>query len=105
MPEGDGRKPDKPTPPNLKMPPRGIMSWMLFLALALMLVVLLGFGTVVAQEPDPSLLTLDRIFTAREFMTLRFGLTIQWLKNGESYTVLEPSDFRVEKKSIVLYNI
>jgi cell division protease FtsH len=44
MPEGDGRKPEKPTPPNLKMPPRGIMSWMLFLALALMLVVLLGKG-------------------------------------------------------------
>lgn len=42
MPSGSGQRPDKPTPPNLKMPPRGLMSWMVFLALAVMLVVLLG---------------------------------------------------------------
>ena len=47
MPEGNGQGPDKqqnrtrPSGPNLKMPSRGIVSWMVFLAVALMLVVFL----------------------------------------------------------------
>ena len=46
MPEGDGNKPERPEPPrpggpNMRMPSRGIVSWMMFLALALLLVVML----------------------------------------------------------------
>ncbi len=53
MPNSDGQGPDKKgTPPNLKMPPRGLMSWMLFLALALMLVVMLSKGVDNAEEID-----------------------------------------------------
>jgi cell division protease FtsH len=47
MPPGEGSGPDKPSNrprgggPSLKLPSRGILSWMIFLGLALMLVVLL----------------------------------------------------------------
>ena len=42
-----------------------------------------------AQQPDPALVTLDRIFDSRDFQLERFGLA-RWL--GEAaYTTLEPS--------------
>jgi len=52
MPNGDGPKPDKKPTPNLRMPPRGLVSWMLFLAMALMLVVLMGKSVNSAREID-----------------------------------------------------
>ena len=60
MSEGEGPGPDKPGDrpkpggPNLKMPSRGIVSWMAFLALALMLVVLLTSGVSRPQRIDIS---------------------------------------------------
>jgi len=42
MPNGEGKRPEKPGTPNLKMPPRGVMSWVVFFGLAMMLVVLLS---------------------------------------------------------------
>ena len=49
------------------------------------------FCPLIAAEPqDPSLLTLDRIFSSREFSTERFG-GIQWLADGSGYTALESS--------------
>jgi dipeptidyl-peptidase 4 len=38
--------------------------------------------------PDPSQLTLDRIFTDKEFETKSFG-PIRWLDGGRGYTTLE----------------
>ena len=60
MPEGDGHGPDqpdnrpKPGGPNLKIPSRGIVSWMVFLGLALMLVVLLTSGVNQPEKIDIS---------------------------------------------------
>ncbi|MFH0980017.1 MAG: ATP-dependent zinc metalloprotease FtsH [Planctomycetota bacterium] len=56
MPLGEGPGPDRPNNrpkaggPSLKMPSRGILSWMIFLGLALMLVVLLTSGV---SKPEP----------------------------------------------------
>ena len=42
-----------------------------------------------AQPADPSLLTLERIFSLKEFKPETFG-PARWLKEGAAYTTLEP---------------
>ena len=60
MPEGDGHGPDqpgnrpRPQGPNLKVPSRGIVSWVVFLGLALMLVILLTSGINQPEQIDIS---------------------------------------------------
>jgi cell division protease FtsH len=54
MPEGNGQKPNPPDPqrpsgPNMRMPSRGVVSWMMFLAMALLVVVMLNQGM---SQPD-----------------------------------------------------
>lgn len=43
---------------------------------------------VAAQEADPAVLTLERIFGSREFSTRSFG-PARWLGDGAAYTTLE----------------
>jgi dipeptidyl-peptidase-4 len=43
-----------------------------------------------AQQTDSTLLTLERIFSSREFLGERFG-PARWVDNGSGYTTLEPS--------------
>lgn len=43
-----------------------------------------------AQPNDPSLLTLDRIFSDKEFKPETFG-PARWLEDGAAYTTLEPA--------------
>ncbi len=57
-----------------------------------------------AQTNDPSLLTLERIFTLREFDTQRTG-DIQWLDDGNKYTMLEASESVGGSEDIVSYEI
>ncbi|MFV2007684.1 MAG: DPP IV N-terminal domain-containing protein, partial [Longimicrobiales bacterium] len=57
----------------------------LWRALAL---ILLGSIAVSAQTPDPSLLTLERLYASREFASERFG-PARWLEDGSGYTTLE----------------
>jgi dipeptidyl-peptidase-4 len=45
---------------------------------------------VSAQQGDPSLLTIRRIFASGEFASEPFGPT-RWLEDGTAYTTLEPS--------------
>ena len=56
-----------------------------------------------AQEPDPGLLTLDRIINSREFQSERFG-PVKWLKDGSGYTTLESSEATTSGRDIVWYN-
>ena len=51
--------------------------------------------------PDP-VLTLDRIFTSREFAAERFG-PARWMADGEAYTTLEPSPARPGARELVSY--
>jgi len=63
-----------------------------FVLIALAITVLGLFGGTSAQDKaaDPGRLTLDRIFTSREFAPERFG-PARWMRDGSSYTTLEPS--------------
>ncbi|MFQ5742711.1 MAG: S9 family peptidase [Acidobacteriota bacterium] len=44
-----------------------------------------------AQTADPSLLTLERLFSSRDFSPQRFG-PARWLEDGSGYTTLEKSE-------------
>ncbi len=55
------------------------------------------------ERPDPSVLTLERIFVSREFMTERFG-PARWMKDGKSYTTVEDSGAAIDGRDIVLYS-
>jgi dipeptidyl-peptidase 4 len=52
-------------------------------------IVLLAWATLgVAEEPDPSVLTVERIITADEFRTEGFG-PARWIEDGSGYTTVE----------------
>ncbi len=52
---------------------------------------------------DPSILTLERIFSADEFRAQKFG-PARWLQHQPGYTTLEPSVAKTGSKDIVRYN-
>ncbi len=54
-------------------------------------------------KADDSLLTLDKIFVAKEFDTKSFG-PAKWLDDGSGYTVLEKSKEHEDAKEIVRYD-
>ncbi|MGH7599826.1 MAG: S9 family peptidase [bacterium] len=56
-----------------------------------------------AQQPDSTLLTLERIFSSREFTGDRFG-PARWLDNGAGYTTLEPSQDIKDSTDIIRYD-
>ena len=66
----------------------------------LILVLLLLLVPVVAQQPDPSLLTVDSIFTYR---TRSLG-PVRWQENGSGYLALEPSSTKKNAVDIVQYD-
>jgi dipeptidyl-peptidase-4 len=55
-----------------------------------------------AATPDASKLSIERIFQGREFAPERFG-PARWMKDGRSYTTLEPSKSVKDGDDIVLY--
>jgi len=59
----------------------------------------LGF----AQQTDPSLLTLDRIFKSRDFGADNLG-AVRWLRSGDAYTRLEPAPNGKKGRDLVAYN-
>jgi len=56
-----------------------------------------------ADQQDQSLLTLDRIFSGREFGVERFG-GVQWLEDSTGYTKLESSKAVERGRDIVKYD-
>jgi dipeptidyl-peptidase-4 len=54
------------------------------------------------DKPADPILTLDRIFGSREFSAERFG-PARWMRDGESYTTLEPSAEAKEGRDLILY--
>lgn len=68
------------------------------------LLFILMSGLVLAEEKrDPSLLSLDRIFSSKEFESQRFG-PARWLKNGKGYTTLERSRNNSGGQDIIQYD-
>lgn len=51
-------------------------------------VFLVWSGTLFGQAPDSGLVTVDRIFNSREFVSQRFG-PARWVDEGSGYTTLE----------------
>jgi dipeptidyl-peptidase 4 len=73
-----------------------------FLALALVgLAAISAPSPARAQAPDAAL-TLDRIFSTRDFQAERFG-PARWMRDGESYTTLERSEGAGGARELVLY--
>ncbi len=70
--------------------------------LLLVLLATLCAGQLFAQQTDPSVLTLKRIFTDRDFRTERFG-PARWLEDGKAYTTVEPSTDIKEGQDIIRY--
>jgi dipeptidyl-peptidase-4 len=70
---------------------------------AYLALILLVAATAVAQESDPSVLTLERIFGSPEFRSERFG-PARWLDNGSAYTTLERSAGESGGRDIVKYD-
>lgn len=66
------------------------------------LIVLLAISPLSAQTPDSTLLTLERIFSSREFAAERFG-PARWVDNGAGYTTLESSPETSGGTDIVRY--
>src|SRR6266849_153983 len=56
-----------------------------------------------AQQNDPSILTLDRLFGSTEFAGQSLG-PIRWLDDGSGYTRLEPSGTVKDGRDIVRYD-
>src|SRR5262245_47740795 len=62
------------------------------------------FGQTAAQPAVDPKLTLERIFTSPEFQPERFG-GFRWLKDGDSYAKLEPSEKVKGSMDLVRYHI
>src|SRR5678816_2886705 len=56
---------------------------------------------VFAQQADPSLLTVDSLFTYRT----RFLGPVQWQSDGSGYLALEPSPTKKDFVDIVRYDV
>jgi len=72
----------------------------LFTTLLLLLTVA---SLAVAQQADPSLVTVDRLYGARDFVSETLG-PVRWLDDGTGYTKLEASQSVKDGKDIVRYD-
>ncbi|MHC4242346.1 MAG: DPP IV N-terminal domain-containing protein [Planctomycetota bacterium] len=66
------------------------------------LFVVLAESVLAEEASDPSLLTLERIFSSDEFKPEKFG-PARWLEDGSGYTTLEDSKSLESGKDIVRY--
>jgi dipeptidyl-peptidase-4 len=74
-----------------------------FYVFAIALIILFACAPQQGQEKDPSLLTLERIYSSDEFRGERFG-PARWLKERSGYTTLERSKSNKDGRDIVLYD-
>ncbi len=86
-----------------------LYDWRILIGLAfLFITATLQAGDVCDKETpeektDPSLLTLERIYTDEDFESESFG-PARWLESGEGYTTLEECEDYEEAKDIVKYD-
>src|SRR3954453_12475023 len=64
---------------------------------------LLSSLPICAQQPDPSILTLDRIFNSGDFDSQSIG-AVRWLRSGNAYTKLEPPPNGKNGRDLVSYD-
>jgi len=75
-----------------------------FIALAIILMVIPVNGLLAEKIKDPSILTLERIFSSKEFKAERVP-PVKWVNNGNAYTTLEASRKNPKTMDIVLYDL
>ena len=56
-----------------------------------------------AQTTDPSIVTVDQLYSSREFGAQSLG-PVRWLDDGSGYTRLEPSGKAKDRRDIVRYD-
>ena len=71
--------------------------------LLILLLIFLYVQSVIGQEKDKSLVTIDRLFNSREFFGERFG-PVRFLDNGTAYTALENSETIKGAQDIIKYD-
>ena len=71
--------------------------------LLILLLIFLYVQSVIGQEKDKSLVTIDRLFNSREFFGERFG-PVRFLDNGTAYTALENSETVKGAQDIIKYD-
>ncbi len=69
--------------------------------IAFIIILLLSIAN--AQEQDPSLLSIDRIFNSMDFMMDR-AAPIRWIEEGDAYTTFERSETVKYGRNIVRYD-
>jgi dipeptidyl-peptidase 4 len=72
-------------------------------AATLLLFALFSSSQLFAQQPNPSALTLERIFSSREFAAERFG-PARWLEGGAAYTTIEASPTSKGADDLIRYD-
>ncbi|MDZ7291450.1 MAG: S9 family peptidase [candidate division KSB1 bacterium] len=75
----------------------------LYRILAVVLLIALNYSPAPAQEADSTLLTVERIFSSRDFAPERFG-PARWLNDGAGYTTLEPAENPRTGMDIIRYD-
>jgi len=80
-----------------------IKSFLIESYIITILLVMLAEPVWAEKASDPSLLTLERIFSSDEFKTEKFG-PVRWLEDGTGYTTLEDSKSQESGKDIVRYD-
>ncbi|MDH4197167.1 MAG: hypothetical protein OEW05_07170, partial [Candidatus Aminicenantes bacterium] len=70
--------------------------------LAFALATSLPVGAEAEEKPGDPKLTVERIFSGPEFAAERFG-PARWMRDGETYTTLEPSVETKGGRDLVLY--
>ncbi|MEO8089980.1 MAG: S9 family peptidase [Gemmatimonadales bacterium] len=70
---------------------------------ALFAFTIVWFSTISAQQPDSSLLSLQRIFGSQEFFPERLG-PVRWLENAAAYVRLETDSASPAGRSLVRYD-
>ena len=67
------------------------------------LVLVLSAPVAKAQQTDPSILTLERIYSSSDFLGDQFG-PARWLEDGSGYTTVEASETIDGGQDIIRYN-
>jgi dipeptidyl-peptidase 4 len=71
--------------------------------LRILLFTCLAATQLFAQQPDPATLTVERIFSSREFAAERFG-PARWLEGGAAYTTIEASPTSKGADDLIRYD-
>ncbi|HSF24038.1 MAG TPA: DPP IV N-terminal domain-containing protein, partial [Blastocatellia bacterium] len=66
------------------------------------LIIALAVTPALARQADPSLLTLERLFSSQEFTAEPFGQA-RWIEGGAGYTKLEKSAAADNKRDLIRY--